>query len=492
MASVFEIPSSFISRQFMDNADLPSYRTQFMRDRDRVMYCTAFRRLSGKTQIYTIGSDDHKKNRLTHSLEVSQIARTITNALGLNSDLAEAIALAHDFGHTPFGHAGERMLHDIMVPESKAIKNSPFYDTNKKTIKDTIEREVKSIKTLTYDSMFGFKHNLQSVRVASVIEDSYRNEINENIGLNLSNYTLWGMMHHSHLKYDEEDEYPNYQTQFNSLLSINGSSKEAWSFEAYIVEIADDIAQWHHDLEDAIRGNAIPINSICKTIEDALSKNLSESDRASIENIKNAKSVDRKIIAELSHIVVNTLVNDIVETSKENLKSVKSGLESFCEKENITDDIEKAKILYSAYDSLEIQSPFREEKMPRDAVIALSPKIKQSEFKTTIRKRVHHSRDVERMNEKGKYIIRKLFEAYYSHPQQLPDGQIYHFMVDIGKYKNIDDAREMGPGQVRTEFDDEMKNPPLIEKALLMRRICDHIAAMTDRYAIEEYNSLYG
>jgi len=492
MPSIFDIPTSFISREFFESDVLPDYRTQFMRDRDRVMYCTAFRRLAGKTQIYTIGSDDHRKNRLTHSLEVSQIARTIAYALNLNVDLTEAIALSHDFGHTPFGHAGERMLHDIMIPESDYIKNSPYYKQTTKEIKDTIQREANAINTFNADNMFGFKHNLQSVCIACALEDSYRNESGKNIGLNLTNYTLWGMMHHSKTKYDDKDGFPNYQTRFESLLRINETEAEAWSFEAYIVSIADDIAQWHHDLEDAIRGDAIPIKSICNTIEAALSEKLLEQDKAGINDIKSATRVDRKCIAELSHIVVNTLVNDIVDTSKENLKLVKDNLETICEKEMITDDVEKAKKLYSSYDSLDIRLPSNNEQLSRDEVIALSSKIQKMEFQKTIRKWVHHSRDVERMNEKGKYIIRKLFEAYYTHPQQLPDGPIFHFMVDVGKYENIDDARKTGAGQVRTEFEDELNNPPIIKKAILMRKICDHIASMTDHYAIEEYNNLYG
>lgn len=100
---------------------LPDYRTVFIRDRDRTLYCTAFRRLAGKTQIYTIGSDDHKQNRLTHSLEVAQVARTIARALGLNEYLVESIALGHDLGHTPFGHAGEQMLNNIMIPNDDSM-----------------------------------------------------------------------------------------------------------------------------------------------------------------------------------------------------------------------------------------------------------------------------------------------------------------------------------------------------------------------------------
>ena len=102
------------------------------------------------------------------------------------------------------------------------------------------------------------------------------------------------------------------------------------------------------------------------------------------------------------------------------------------------------------------------------------------------------SKEVERMNEKGKYILRKLFEAYYAHPQQLPDGPILHFMVDIGEYKTIEEARQAGLGDVRTKFDEKMKNPKLIVRSVLLRRVCDHIASMTDRYAMEEYRHLYG
>lgn len=122
---IFNVPRKLVKRHYNDESILPQYRTEFMRDRDRIMYATAFRRLSGKTQIYTVGSDDHRKNRLTHTLEVAQIARTVAAALGFNCDLAEAIALGHDFGHTPFGHAGEQILHEIMVPNSSYIKQFP-------------------------------------------------------------------------------------------------------------------------------------------------------------------------------------------------------------------------------------------------------------------------------------------------------------------------------------------------------------------------------
>lgn len=156
-----------------------SYRSDFMRDRDRIMYCNAFRRLDGKTQIYLIGSDDHRRNRLTHTLEVAQIARTISQALGLDEDLTEAIALGHDLGHTPFGHAGERELNQIMMPGSTVkIPESPLYKENHDGYK-ICEKRLKK-------PLYGFKHNLQSVRVAARLENGYGDS-----GLNLTNYTLW-------------------------------------------------------------------------------------------------------------------------------------------------------------------------------------------------------------------------------------------------------------------------------------------------------------
>lgn len=315
----FNVSEKLITRVYNDKSVLPEYRSDFMRDRDRIMYATAFRRLAGKTQIYTVGLDDHKRNRLTHTLEVSQIARTISIALGFNANLAEAIALAHDFGHTPFGHAGEQMLHDIMVPNSSVIKQSPFYKKNLNMIEQRYERERKE-KINEINNLFGFKHNLQSVRVCALLEDSYRGKKNNNVGLNLTNFTLYGMMIHSSLKYkDEKLYYPNYQNKFEEQMKLKDSDVFAWSFEAYIVKLADDIAQWHHDLEDAIRGYALPLDKICNTIEESIGEILSKKEIDKLKKIREIGGMDRRFMAELSHIVVNTLVNDVVKTSRNNL-----------------------------------------------------------------------------------------------------------------------------------------------------------------------------
>lgn len=473
----FNVPTTLITRAYNDRSVLPEYRSEFMRDRDRIMYATAFRRLAGKTQIYTVGLDDHKRNRLTHTLEVSQIARTISIALGLNANLSEAIALAHDFGHTPFGHAGEQMLHDIMVPNSFVIKSSPFYKQSMNMIEQRFERE-KNDKISELNSLFGFKHNLQSVRVCTSLEDSYRGRNNTNIGLNLTNFTLYGMMIHSDLRYKDSKSYcPNYQNKFDAQMKLKGSEVVAWSFEAYIVRLADDIAQWHHDLEDAIRGYALPLDKICNTIEESIGKILNKKEIDKLKRIRETGGMDRRFMAELSHIVVNTLVNDVVKTSTKNMNKLKKELKKL----GVGDSEE----FFKKYDELKLS-------IKRENVIAVSKEVDTDKFKKTISASIHHSRNVERMNEKGKYIIRKLFEAYFAHPQQLPDGPILHLLVETGVYRNVDAAKKDGIGVARTKFDKLMKNPDIFVQSVLMRRTCDHIASMTDHYAIEEYNNLYG
>lgn len=474
--NLFKVPDKLIVRRESCKSILPEYRSEFMRDRDRILYATAFRRLAGKTQIYTVGLDDHKRNRLTHTLEVAQIARTIAQGLDLDSDLAEAIALAHDFGHTPFGHAGERMLNDIMVPESNFVKRSPFYGQKHESIVAQFERENVKNKDY-YKYAFGFKHNLQSARVAAVLEDSYLGVNGENIGLNLTNFSLYGMIIHSKLKYNKADLYPNFHNELDRLFKLKDCDVYAWSFEAFVVSWADEIAQWHHDLEDAMRGGALPIERICKTIHNSLDVCLNEDDSIVLKSISESKKIDRKTIADLSHIVVNTLVDSLIENSKANFKKIKNELE----KKGIND----SETIFKNYDGLGLS-------LSKESIISIQGDILSKEFEEIIKGSVHHSRNVERMNEKGKYIIRKLFEAYYAHPQQLPDGPILHLLVDVGEFATVDEAKDKGVGEARVRFNKIMENPNIHIKCVLMRRICDHIASMTDHYAIDEYNHLYG
>ena len=178
-------------------------RTEFQRDRDRIIHCKAFRRLKHKTQVFIDPEEDHCRTRLTHTLEVSQISRTIARALRLNEDLAEAIALGHDLGHTPFGHAGERAL-------------------------DEVYRE--------FAPSASFRHNEQSLRVVEVLE-------NDGMGLNLTAEVREGILHHSK---GSEDT------------SFEGSG----ALEARTVRIADRIAYVNHDLDDAIRAGVVSLSDL--------------------------------------------------------------------------------------------------------------------------------------------------------------------------------------------------------------------------------------
>lgn len=178
------------------------YRSAFERDRDRIMHCSAFRRLEGKTQVFTPGLNDHYRTRLTHSIEVAQIGRTLARALGLNEPLTEAICLGHDLGHSPFGHAGEHVLNELMA------------------------------------GFGGFEHNRQTLRIADMLEHPYPGFA----GLNLMYETRLGFARH-HSPYDNA--------------SGDGFSERQCSLEGQIADVADRIAYNCHDLEDGLRSGLI-------------------------------------------------------------------------------------------------------------------------------------------------------------------------------------------------------------------------------------------
>jgi dGTPase len=177
-------------------------RPAFQHDRDRIVHSKSFRRLKYKTQVFLFPADDHYRTRLTHTLEVSQIARTIAKSLLLNEDLVEAIALAHDLGHTPFGHAGEAVLNKLRQG--------------------------------------GFRHNEQSLRVVDILEKNGR-------GLNLTMEVRDGIVKHSKGKGE---------------IVISAEEEKPLTQEAEIVRIADVIAYINHDIDDAIRGNVITISDL--------------------------------------------------------------------------------------------------------------------------------------------------------------------------------------------------------------------------------------
>jgi dGTPase len=183
------------------------YRSDFERDRDRIIHCSAFRRLEGKTQVFTTGLDDYYRTRLTHSIEVAQIGRTVAKLLGLNESLTEAICLAHDLGHPPFGHSGEKVLNDLMA------------------------------------GFGGFEHNRQSLRIVEFLEHPYP----DFTGLNLMYESRLGLAKHSS-PYDKSKD-----TTF---------SEKNCSLEGQIASLADRIAYNCHDLEDGMRAGLLDNNQI--------------------------------------------------------------------------------------------------------------------------------------------------------------------------------------------------------------------------------------
>lgn len=470
----FAAPLEYATRFGANEPKNQPYRTDFMRDRDRVLYCSAFRRLAGKTQIYLTGKDDHQRNRLTHTLEVSQIARTISRALYLDCDLTEAIALGHDLGHTPFGHAGEQVLHEIMVPSSPIhITDSPMNDKRLTT------------ENVVSQNLFGFKHNIQSIRVATSLESSYGK-----YGLNLTNFALWGILHHSSPTYRKGTVKtshidPTYRKQFEKHLVLppSGNGKEAWSFEAFVVGQADEIAQWHHDLEDALRGQAMTSSEVCSAIKDNLGAIMSADDSVTLNSLKKRHHMGKKDIADISRVVVNTLVNRLIECSLYNLRLLWN--DKVGDEEKLLDFLAN-----NNWDQEQIVSAIGFKKHgEQDKRIDLF----QREYPSVISEKIHHSQEVERMNAKGQYIIKKLFQAYYSHPQQLPDSAIIQYMIEIGQYKDLNSAANRGIGAVRVKFEKFLSSSrfTINNRIALMRKICDHIAGMTDHFAMEEYKNLY-
>ena len=290
---------------------------------------------------------------------------------------------------------------------------------------------------------------------------------------------------------------PTYKNIYNKHYLLEGySDKEAWSFEAFVVKEADEIAQRHHDLEDALLGGAMNISDVYNAVQTTLDWLMSEEDRQKLQALSGRLYADRAYITTISSVVVNTLVSRVVRCSRENLAMLweevhdKANPDEFFVDHSVCEEKIRQAIGYSVLGretDTEIEKTCKEKEAKR---------VEQTfkNFEQMIREKVHHSADVERMNAKGTYIIRKMFQAYYKHPQQLPDGVVLHYMIDIGRYTSLKEAYEKGIGTVRTEFEELItsKNGFTYEcKIKLMRRICDHISGMTDRYALQEYGKLY-
>lgn len=236
-------------------------RTEFQRDRDRIIHCGAFRRLEYKTQVFVNHEGDLFRTRLTHSLEVAQIGRSIARNLQLNEDLVEAISLAHDLGHTPFGHAGQDALNQCMG---------------------------------TYG---GFEHNLQSLRVVDVLEERY----GAFDGLNLMFETREGILKHCALN----------NAKALGEIGQRFIDKKRPSLEAQLANLADEIAYNNHDVDDGLRSGLITIAQL-----DDIT--LFTSHRDQVERQFPGIS-GRRLISETVRRMINTLITDVIDTSRERI-----------------------------------------------------------------------------------------------------------------------------------------------------------------------------
>ena len=246
-----------------------SIRSPYQRDRDRIIHSSSFRRLKHKTQVFVNSEGDHYRTRLTHSMEVSQIARTLARTLGLNEDLCETLSLSHDLGHTPFGHAGEEILNQCMR------------------------------------NYGGFNHNIQTLRIVTFIENKYY-KFN---GLNLTIETLDGLIKHN----GPVKNIGLFRTILkNDLLKKRISFDQFPSLEAQVASIADDIAYNNHDLEDGLRAGLFTIKKFSSI--SFISKFINK-------HIKNLKKYRREIIInQIVRELINTMVVDVIHTTNKNLK----------------------------------------------------------------------------------------------------------------------------------------------------------------------------
>ena len=358
-------------------------RSPFQRDRDRIIHSSAFRRLKEKTQVFVAHEGDDYRTRLTHSLEVAQIARTLARALMVDEDLAEATSLAHDLGHPPFGHSGEDALAEMM----KAYG--------------------------------GFDHNAQTLRVITKLENRYP----DYEGLNLTWETVEGVVKHNG-PLMAKDGNP-------AILPWGFTAYEGWeelelwthsSVEAQIAALSDDIAYNNHDIDDGLNSGLL---TIAQLMDVPLVGEVFHRCRQRHPDIP-----QKILIHEAVRDMIGLMVGDVLEETRRRLEM--SGVDS-------ADEVRA------------LEYP----------VVAFSDDMTESlaELRRFLYANMYRQYKVKRMKEKGKRVVREIFECFLNDPDLLPTS------LQVG----IDGAKGEKTARV----------------------VCDYIAGMTDRLAIEEHTKLF-
>ncbi len=349
-------------RKFTENE--PAYRTCFQRDRDRVLHTTSFRRLEYKTQVFINYEGDYYRTRLTHTLEVTQIGRTIARALGANEDLVETICMAHDLGHPPFGHSGEAILNKLMEGHG------------------------------------GFNHNHQSYRIVTELEHRYPHFL----GLNLSWEVLEGIVKH--------------ETEYDKTDALDFDAHLRGHLEAQITNVADELAYTAHDLDDGLRSGMITAEMLADIDLWTMVANRLELPTCQLDDRKR-----HEVIRELIGLEVDTMI------AQSNARLEKSGVETL-------NDLQSLPYNVVGFDEL--------------------MRNYNRELKDFLYHNMYRNYRVVRMQHKAERVLSELFTAYIADPTMLPL-------------------------QFQEQLDHKGKE----------QTVCDYLAGMTDRFAVDEYQKLF-
>ena len=361
-----------------------AFRSCFQRDRDRIIHSSAFRRLKHKTQVFVEHEGDFFRTRLTHSIEVAQVARTMSNALGLNTDLTEAVALAHDLGHTPFGHTGEDALHELMAPYG------------------------------------GFDHNAQALHIVSSLERHYA-EFN---GLNLTWDTLEGIAKHNGplLPLADGEALPVTLAEYNARHDLELHTHA--SGEAQVAALSDDIAYNNHDLQDGLRAGLFTEAEIAELA-------LIGPAYAEVDRLYPGLDAYRRRHEALRR-VFGYMVSDVIDTSRARLEA-------------------------AAPDG---PQAIRDLGRP---VIAFSDDMWEQlkEIRSFLFRRMYRAPSVMEIRTKVTQVVYDLFPLFMANPSLLPER--WHAEIAAAE-----------------------------DETALARLVCDYIAGMTDRYALQAHSRLMG
>ena len=393
------------------------FRLAFQRDRDRILHSRAFRRLKHKTQVFVPHVGDHPRTRLTHTLEVAQLGRTIARVLGLNEDLVEAVALGHDLGHTAFGHTGESTLNRILGGRDSVV-----------CLPDPVLAEVGA-----------FKHNYQSLRVVDLLERRYARP-----GLNLTDQVREGILKHTRWRVGFQFPLPD---------SAGLRLDSACHLEGQAVAVADEIAQQTHDLEDGLRNGSVQLEAVERL---AVARRVIH-DLGELYSGENRRWRRQDL---LIRGLIRVLVGDVVETAAGRLQHV------------------------SNRRGLETREAWRLDR-PRlsQTTVWFSRDTEDlfGELKDFIYRFVINHPQVNRQDWRARKVVSALFFAFWSNPLTLPSYVLLRARDELG----LPYLRDLPLAAVADDVSRRYHT-----SAGFARLVVDHIAGMSDRFALEEYASL--